>query len=211
MQYLEYFSEFRCKQEVSWHSGRSAPPLCGSHNTKFLSIFRPFVLHWAPPSTLCPGWISPPWAAHTLPFFIDPGIFPELLVGAALYGMFRRRRRGKRAGVLVELRRGFRTAFPSIHSVRSLNSKIDELLLLNSRNLDLDGGGKRRGGGICFYINEDWCADVTVLNKSCSHDDHVSCFIHCGSSPYTHTHTHTHTHIQTRPLHTLLTYLIFIL
>ena len=115
--------------------------------------------------------------------------------------MFRRRRRGKRAGVLVELRRGFRTAFPSIHSVRSLNSKIDELLLLNSRNLDLDGGGKRRGGGICFYINEDWCADVTVLNKSCSHDDHVSCFIHCGSSPYTHTHTHTHTYTDQTPEH----------
>lgn len=56
---------------------------------------------------------------HTfLPFTIDPGIFLELLVGGAaiLYGMFRRRRRGKRASMLVKLRRwGFRTALPSIH------------------------------------------------------------------------------------------------
>ncbi len=24
------------------------------------------------------------------------------------------------------------------------------------------------GGGTCFYINKDWCTDVTVLKKSCS-------------------------------------------
>ena len=28
--------------------------------------------------------------------------------------------------------------------------------------------GKTRADGICFYINEGWCTDVTVLNKSCS-------------------------------------------
>jgi len=28
--------------------------------------------------------------------------------------------------------------------------------------------GKTRGGGICFYINEGWCTDVTVLKESCS-------------------------------------------
>ena len=121
--------------------------------------------------------------------------------------MFRRRRRGKHAGTLVKLRkRGFRTALPSIHlaNVRSLNNKMDELLLLNRRNSDFcrsaalcftetwlseltpDSGlylpdfqllradrvtelsGKSRGGGICFYINEGWCTDVTVLKKSCS-------------------------------------------
>ncbi len=28
--------------------------------------------------------------------------------------------------------------------------------------------GKMRRGGICFYTNEDWYTDVTVLKKSCS-------------------------------------------
>ena len=27
---------------------------------------------------------------------------------------------------------------------------------------------KSRGGGICFYINERWCKDITVLLKSCT-------------------------------------------
>ncbi len=27
--------------------------------------------------------------------------------------------------------------------------------------------GKTRGGGLCFYINEGWCTDVTVLKKMC--------------------------------------------
>ncbi|KAL0154123.1 hypothetical protein M9458_050582 [Cirrhinus mrigala] len=30
-----------------------------------------------------------------------------------------------------------------------------------------DSSGKTRGGGLCFYINEGWCTDVTVLNKMC--------------------------------------------
>ena len=149
-------------------------------------------------------------------FSTESGYFSELLVGgaAAVYGMFRRRRRGKRAGALVKLRqRGFRTALPSIHlaNVRSLNNKMDELLLLNRRNSDFcrsaalcftetwlseltpDSGlylpdfqllradrvtelsGKSRGGGICFYINDGWCTDVTVLKKSCS--PHLETFL----------------------------------
>uniref|UniRef100_A0A8C6P8Y0 Reverse transcriptase domain-containing protein n=1 Tax=Nothobranchius furzeri TaxID=105023 RepID=A0A8C6P8Y0_NOTFU len=28
--------------------------------------------------------------------------------------------------------------------------------------------GKTKGGGICFYINECWCTDATVLSKHCS-------------------------------------------
>ncbi|KAI5085717.1 hypothetical protein C0J45_2273, partial [Silurus meridionalis] len=28
--------------------------------------------------------------------------------------------------------------------------------------------GKTKGGRICFYINEHWCTDVTVLDKYCS-------------------------------------------
>ncbi len=27
--------------------------------------------------------------------------------------------------------------------------------------------GKTRGGGLCFYINEGWCTDVTILKKMC--------------------------------------------
>ncbi|KAL0154303.1 hypothetical protein M9458_050416, partial [Cirrhinus mrigala] len=30
-----------------------------------------------------------------------------------------------------------------------------------------ESSGKTRGGGLCFYINEGWCTDVTVLNKMC--------------------------------------------
>ncbi len=30
--------------------------------------------------------------------------------------------------------------------------------------------GKSHGGGTCFYINERWCTDVTVLKKMCSSD-----------------------------------------
>uniref|UniRef100_A0A1A8CJ36 Reverse transcriptase domain-containing protein n=2 Tax=Nothobranchius kadleci TaxID=1051664 RepID=A0A1A8CJ36_NOTKA len=120
----------------------------------------------------------------------------------------RRRRRGKRAGVLVRLRRrGSRTPLPGIFlsNVRSLSNKTDELALLMRRNRDfssssvlcftetwineqipdcalhLEGfqliradrqrvlsGGKTKGGGVCFYINNAWCSDVTVISQHCS-------------------------------------------
>ncbi|KAI2661958.1 putative 149 kDa protein [Labeo rohita] len=33
---------------------------------------------------------------------------------------------------------------------------------------DAESTGKLRGGGTCFYINERWCTDVTVLKMCCS-------------------------------------------
>ena len=39
-------------------------------------------------------------------------------------------------------------------------------LLRADRSKELSG--KTKGGGICFYINEGWCTDVTVLKESCS-------------------------------------------
>ncbi len=38
--------------------------------------------------------------------------------------------------------------------------------------------GKSRGGGKCFYINERWCTDVTVLKKMCC-SDLEALFINC--------------------------------
>ncbi|KAL0147067.1 hypothetical protein M9458_057591, partial [Cirrhinus mrigala] len=113
------------------------------------------------------------------------------------------RKRGKRAGALVKLRdRGFRTALPSIHlaNLRSLPNKMDELLFLNRINKDFskcaalyftetwlsesipDNGlhisGFQLGGGLCFYINEGWCSDVTTLKKMCS-PNLEALFINC--------------------------------
>ncbi len=38
--------------------------------------------------------------------------------------------------------------------------------------------GKTRGGGLCFYINEGWCSDVTTLKKMCS-SNLEALFINC--------------------------------
>ncbi len=38
--------------------------------------------------------------------------------------------------------------------------------------------GKTRGGGLCFYINEGWCSDVTTLKKMCS-PNLEALFINC--------------------------------
>ncbi len=38
--------------------------------------------------------------------------------------------------------------------------------------------GKTRGGGLCFYINEGWCSDVTTLKKLCS-PNLEALFINC--------------------------------
>ncbi|XP_051928360.1 uncharacterized protein LOC127604961 [Hippocampus zosterae] len=35
---------------------------------------------------------------------------------------------------------------------------------------DTELSGKSNGGGICFYINEEWCTDVTKLDAHCSPD-----------------------------------------
>uniref|UniRef100_A0A8C2CQ77 Reverse transcriptase domain-containing protein n=1 Tax=Cyprinus carpio TaxID=7962 RepID=A0A8C2CQ77_CYPCA len=43
---------------------------------------------------------------------------------------------------------------------------------------DAKSTGKSRGGGTCFYINERWCTDVTVLKKMCCSDLEVL-FVNC--------------------------------
>nr|XP_049583717.1 uncharacterized protein LOC125973509 [Syngnathus scovelli]XP_049583735.1 uncharacterized protein LOC125973515 [Syngnathus scovelli]XP_049605256.1 uncharacterized protein LOC125985971 isoform X2 [Syngnathus scovelli] len=92
------------------------------------------------------------------PVLSDSDCLSEILAGAAvLYKLARRRRRGKRAGALVKLRqRGFRSAPPSIHlaNVRSLANKMDELLLLTSRNTDFS-----RSAALCFV--ETWLSERT--------------------------------------------------
>ncbi|KAK3523646.1 hypothetical protein QTP70_006308 [Hemibagrus guttatus] len=42
-----------------------------------------------------------------------------------------------------------------------------------------ESAGTSRGGGTCFYINERWCTDVTVLKKMCCPDLEVF-FITCN-------------------------------
>ncbi|TWW53951.1 putative RNA-directed DNA polymerase from transposon BS [Takifugu flavidus] len=49
----------------------------------------------------------------------------------------------------------------------------DSALLLEGFQLfradrDLALSGERAGGGVCFYINSDWCTDVTVISQHCS-------------------------------------------
>ncbi|KAK2901605.1 hypothetical protein Q8A73_011351 [Channa argus] len=43
---------------------------------------------------------------------------------------------------------------------------------------DAESTGKSRGGGTCFYINDRWCSDVTVLKKMCC-SDLETLFINC--------------------------------
>ncbi len=143
-----------------------------------------------------------------MPTFEHSDVLLDILVGGAafLFKRSRRRKRGKRAGLLVKSRqRGLRTPLPSIHlaNLRSLANKSDELQLLTRTNKDFlnstvlcftetwlngaipdsalhlsgfqlfradrvtESSGKTRGGGLCFYINEGWCTDVTVLKKMC--------------------------------------------
>ncbi|KAL0152967.1 hypothetical protein M9458_051720 [Cirrhinus mrigala] len=82
----------------------------------------------------------------------------------------------------------------SIHlaNLRSLPNKTDEVLLLSRTNKDFSNSclelfradrdaestGKSRGGGTCFYINERWCRDVTVVKKMCC-SDLEALFINC--------------------------------
>ncbi|KAK7919117.1 hypothetical protein WMY93_010401 [Mugilogobius chulae] len=40
-------------------------------------------------------------------------------------------------------------------------------LLRGDRQRDLSGG-KTKGGGVCFYINNAWCSDVKVISEHCS-------------------------------------------
>lgn len=33
-----------------------------------------------------------------------------------------------------------------------------------------EDSGKSRGGGLCIYVNKDWCTNSTVIDKHCSPD-----------------------------------------
>ncbi|XP_051508775.1 uncharacterized protein LOC127414611 [Myxocyprinus asiaticus] len=79
----------------------------------------------------------------------------DILVGGAAL-LFKRRRRGRRAGALVKLRRcGFRTALQSIHlpNLRSLPNKTDELHLLTHTNKDFSNSA-----ALCF--TETWLSEA---------------------------------------------------
>ncbi len=43
---------------------------------------------------------------------------------------------------------------------------------------NVESAGKSCGGGTCFYINERWCTDETVLKKMCCYDLETL-FINC--------------------------------
>ncbi|XP_052407385.1 uncharacterized protein LOC127952722 [Carassius gibelio] len=154
-----------------------------------------------------------------LPDLYYSDVLLNVVIGgaAALIKRFRTRRRGKRAGALVRLRkRGFRTPLSSIHlaNLCSLPNKTEKLLLLSRTNKDFSHSAalcfmetwlndaipdsalhlpgfqlfradresestrKSRGGGTCFYINERWCRDVTVLKKMCCPDLEMQ-FVNC--------------------------------
>ncbi len=91
---------------------------------------------------------------NLLPTFEHSDVLLDILVGGAafLYKRSRRRKRGKRAGLLVKYRqRGLRTPLPSIHlaNLRSLANKSDELQLLTRTNKDF-----LNSAALCF--TETW-------------------------------------------------------
>lgn len=49
---------------------------------------------------------------------------------------------------------------------------------LHRADRDTELSGKEKGGGICFYINQGWCTDVTVLMRICS-PNLESLFLNC--------------------------------
>ncbi len=91
---------------------------------------------------------------HISPDFVYSDVLLDIVVGGAavLFRRYRTRRRGKRAGALMKLRRrGLRTPLPSIHlaNLRSLPNKTDELLLLSRLNKDFSNSA-----ALCF--TETW-------------------------------------------------------
>ncbi len=65
-----------------------------------------------------------------------------------------------------------------------LNDTIPDIVLhlpnfqLIRADRNAESTGKSHGGGTCFYINERWCTDVTVLKKMCC-SDIETLFINC--------------------------------
>ncbi len=111
----------------------------------------------------------------------------------------RRWKRGKRAGVLVRLRRrAFRPPLPTIllANVQSLDNKLCELqarisyqretrdccvicltetwmsAMVPDSDRTKELTGKSRGGGVCFYINNSWCNERNIhsIKSFCSPD-----------------------------------------
>ncbi len=62
-------------------------------------------------------------------------------------------------------------------SALHLPKLIRSLQLIRS-DRNAESTGKSLGGGTCFYINERWCTDVTVLKKMCCSDLEML-FINC--------------------------------
>ncbi|XP_051523496.1 uncharacterized protein LOC127423333 [Myxocyprinus asiaticus] len=96
--------------------------------------------------------------ANLFPDFEYSDVLLDILVGgmAVLFKCTMRRRRGKRAGALVRLRRRrFRTALPSIHlaNLCSLPNKTDELHLLTCTNKDFSNSA-----AMCF--TETWLSEA---------------------------------------------------
>ncbi len=50
-------------------------------------------------------------------------------------------------------------------------------VLRMDRTAETKGGGKTKGGGVCFMINKKWCdpRSISILSRSCSpHLEHLS-------------------------------------
>ncbi len=122
---------------------------------------------------------------------LNPSILipPDITLTSGL-----RRKRGRRGGVRCRLiRRPFKTPLPLIilSNVRSLKNKFEACVLAVTESwLDvsvpdaevaLDGfellradrtsnSGKLRGGGVCMYINSQWCTNIKVHERICNPD-----------------------------------------
>lgn len=73
------------------------------------------------------------------------------------------------------LRRSCRELFIHLYRVLATysNNIPDEAVQLDGTTLfradrDAVSSGKKRGGGLCIYINKDWCMDATLISKHCS-------------------------------------------
>ncbi|KAL0150358.1 hypothetical protein M9458_054360 [Cirrhinus mrigala] len=142
---------------------------------------------------------------NLLPVFDYSDVLLNIVVGgaAALIKRFRKRRRGSepaRSIHLANLRslpnktdellllsrtnKNFSNSAALCFTETWLNDAIPDSALhlpgyqLFRADRDTESTGKSRGGGTCFYINERWCTDVTVLKKLCC-SDLEAIFINC--------------------------------
>jgi len=91
------------------------------------------------------------------PVFIYSDVLLDIVISGAavLFRRYRTRKRGKRAGALMKLRRGLRMPLPSIHlaSLCSLPNKTDKLHLFSRLNKDFSNSA-----ALCF--TETWLNDA---------------------------------------------------